>query len=556
MRETILLTKAFLKNGFRSGDKGKTKVGLYIFICLYFSIFTLYISHEAMKVLHDALLEELFVQAIILFDIILICMQSVVSSLNMFYFSDDIEYVLPLPIKYKNLYQSKLNVLIFSEYIFEVLFFLAPLIYFGVFMNMGILYYIKMAILLISIPAVVCSLIAFFTVRFVGLFKSLKNKDRVQYMAMIFALIMVVFVSSLSFGESGQGLTTTEILDMVLDLNESLNYKETLLNKFINIFAMFLVSNETSIVISNLIKIIVIVFLFYRGITLINYKTYKRNISINFNNGDTSKIGINKSKSKNKTSDIGSVNIKKTSTLKSYVKKEFKMLVRTPMFFMQCILPTIVLPIILCMPFAMNINNLEALDMPPLEELKVLAATKEGISVIIIVIQFLYLMNVTQVTAVSRDNKNSTFMKHIPVSLEKQCTYKLIPGIILNIIPTIYAALVFLFVLDFTVFDTLVVFITLLIINILESYMLILVDLKRPKINWDSESTVVKQNMNILIGYFIQIIMCVIIISAIVMIGNTVLNSLFIVNIGMILACLLVKQYIRKNEVKLFSKIY
>ena len=86
--------------------------------------------------------------------------------------------------------------------------------------------------------------------------------------------------------------------------------------------------------------------------------------------------------------------------------------------------------------------------------------------------------------------------------------------------------------------------------------MLILVDLKRPKINWDSETTVVKQNMNILIGYFIQIIMCVIIISAIVMIGDTILNSLFIVNIGMILACLLVKQYIRKNEVKLFSKIY
>ena len=554
MRETILLTKTFLKNGFRSGDKGKTKIGLYIFICLYFSVFTLYISHEALNVLHEVLLEGLFVQAIILFDIILICMQSIVSSLNMFYFSDDIEYVLPLPIKYKNLYQSKLNVLIVSEYIFEVLFFLAPLIYFGIFMNMGILYYIKMIILLISIPAVICSLIAFFTIRFVGLFKNLKNKDRVQYMGMIFALIIVMFVSSLSFGESGQGLTTTEILDMVLNLNESLNYKETILNKFINVFAMFLVSNETSIVISNLIKIMVIVFLFYRGITLINYKTYKRNISINFNNGDTSKIGI--SKRINKKSDTGSINIKKTSTLKSYVKKEFKMLVRTPMFFMQCILPTVVLPIVLCMPFAMNINNLETLDMPPLEELKLLAMTKEGISVIIIIIQFLYLMNVTQVTAVSRDNKNSTFMKHIPVSLEKQCTYKLIPGIILNIIPTIYAVLVLLFVLDFTIFDTLAVFITLLIINILESYMLILVDLKRPKINWDSETTVVKQNMNILIGYFIQIIMCVIIISAIVMIGDTILNSLFIVNIGMILACLLVKQYIRKNEVKLFSKIY
>ena len=260
MRETILLTKAFLKNGFRSGDKGKTKIGMYIFICIYFSIFTLYISHETMKVLHDVLLEELFVQTIILFDIILICIQSVVSSLNMFYFSDDIAYVLPLPIEYKNLYQSKLNVLIFSEYIFEVLFFLAPLIYFGIFMNLGILYFIKMIILLITIPAIVCSLIAFFTVRFVGLFKSLKNKDRVQYMAMIFSLILVVMISGLSFGESGQGLSTTEVLDMALDLNETLNYKESLLNSFISIFSTFLVSNDFSIVINMLIKIFVIVF--------------------------------------------------------------------------------------------------------------------------------------------------------------------------------------------------------------------------------------------------------------------------------------------------------
>ena len=41
MKETILLTKTFIKNGFRSGEKGKTKVGLYIAICLYFSVFTL-----------------------------------------------------------------------------------------------------------------------------------------------------------------------------------------------------------------------------------------------------------------------------------------------------------------------------------------------------------------------------------------------------------------------------------------------------------------------------------------------------------------------------------
>lgn len=548
MKEVVLLTKAFIKNGFRAGDKGKTKIGLYLFIVLYFSIFTLYISHEAMNTLHSILLENLFIQAIILMDIILICMQSVISSLNMFYFSDDIEYVLPFPIKMKSLYMAKLNVLIFSEYIFEFLFFLAPLIYFGWFMNLGVIYYIKMLIVLLIVPAIICSLIAFFTVRLVGMFKNLKNKDRVQYISMIFALIIVVAISSISFGENGQGISDNEILDFVLSLDETINYNSTVLSSFINMFANFLCSNNTGIVILSLFKIIIVTGIFYVGLMFLNYKVYKKNIAINFNNGKKEK----KNKKRNSNKDI----IKKKSLWMSYVKKEFLMLLRTPMYFMQCVLPTIVFPLILCMPFAMNLNDLEALDMPPLEELKVLATTKEGICVIIIIIQFLYLMNVNQITAISRDNANATFMKYIPVSLYKQCIYKLIPGIIFNIIPTIYLSFILRFILEFKFLDILIIFVTLLFINIVQSIVLLLIDIRKPKINWDSESTVVKQNINIILGYFIQIIMCVIIVAVILLFGKTVLNSLIILNGLLICMIFILKKFIQKNEVKLFSKIY
>ena len=559
MKETILLTKTFIKNGFRSGEKGKTKICLYIAICIYFSVFTLYISFNAMNVLKNLMLENLFIQTIIVMDVLLICMQSVVSSLNMFYFSDDIEFVLPLPVEYKNLYQSKLNVLIFSEYIFEILFFLAPLIFFGTVMNLGVMYYIKMILVLLFVPMIVCSIISFFTIRLVGIFKNLKNKDKVQYVSMIFALIIVLLISTMSFGETGQGLTEAEIIDIVLNLNEGINYKENIFNKFVNVVSFFLISNDLSIVLTNLIRIILIVLICYRGITLINYKTYKNNISINFNNGSNKNIKkLNKGKETTSGIDYERFlkNTKQLSILKSYVIKEFKNLLRVPMFFMQCVLPTIVFPIVMLVPFAININNLEVLDMPPLEELKKLVLTKEGISVIIIIMQVLYLMNVNQVTAISRDNKNSTFMKIIPISLYKQCVYKLIPGIILNIIPTIYLSLILVFVLDFKVLDMAVIFITLLILNVLESFALILIDLKRPKLNWDSEATVVKQNMNIIVGYFIQIIMCAIIVTAIIYFGNTILNSLIIINVMMLIMIFIVTNYIKKNEKRLFSKIY
>jgi hypothetical protein len=53
------------------------------------------------------------------------------------------------------------------------------------------------------------------------------------------------------------------------------------------------------------------------------------------------------------------------------------------------------------MPFALNINNLEALDLPALEELKMVAATKEGLLIIIGIAQMFFLMNVNAITATS-----------------------------------------------------------------------------------------------------------------------------------------------------------
>ena len=223
MKETLLLTKTFLKNGFRSSDKGKFKVGAYIFLTIYFSIVTTYISIESLKVLKNIMLESLFIQIIILMDIMLICIQSVVSSINMFYFSDDIEYVLPLPIKIKNLYYSKLNVLIFSEYIFEILFFLAPFCYYGIAMNLGCIYFVKMIAFMILLPIILCSLISFVTVRAVGIFKGLKNKDTDQYISMRVSIIFVNIVTTLSFGETRTRYDRKRIIRIY---NENGNYNK------------------------------------------------------------------------------------------------------------------------------------------------------------------------------------------------------------------------------------------------------------------------------------------------------------------------------------------
>ena len=413
-------------------------------------------------------------------------------------------------------------------------------------MNLGYGYFIRMILFMIVLPIIVCSVISFITVRLVGLFKNLKNKDMVQYVSMIASVIIIFTVTSFTYGETGQGMTEAEILDMVMNLEEITNSSGSILSGFVNIFKDFIIPENLNYLLKSSLEIIVIFLLTYIGLTNLNYKTYRRNLTINFNNGKkTSKKKLRVKLDSNKN-----------SALVSYVKKEFKMLIRTPMFFMQCVIPTIIVPIILAMPFALNINNLEALDLPALEELKKVAATKEGLLIIIGIAQMFFLMNVNAITAISRDNNNAVVMKYLPIKLYKQCIYKIIPGMIFNIIPMIYVCLVLGFVLNFNIINIILVFLSLFLLALFNSFVLILIDIRKPKLNWDSETTVVKQNMNILIGYIYQLLIYVTLLFITVYLGKNIIDSAIIFSGILVILIILICTYINKNDTKLFNKIF
>ena len=545
MKETILLSKTLIKNGFRKGYNEKSKTGIYVFILVYFAIFTIYVSTTALELLRDILLEELFLQIVLLINTVIVFMQCIISSLNMFFFSNDLEYILPLPVKAKSIYGAKLNLLITTEYIFEVLIFLAPLMYFGVFMDLGILYFIKAAIVMITLPIICSSIMAFIMVRIASCLKFLKNKDRVQYMSIVMLVIILLFVSVISSGENtNAGISDAQVLDFVFSMQESIEGNK-ILGSFINVFTKFLVSNDNVVVFKNFGLILLMVWITYIGLTKLNHKAYMKNISINFNDGKKVNTKINKVK-----------DIKANSLNKSYVKKEMLTMVRTPVFFMQCIMPVFIVPIIMFMPFILNINNLEVLDMPSLEVLKDSVISVEGVSIILTIMQILYIMNIIPVTAVSRDNLNATFMKTIPVSYYKQCKYKVKPGIIFNMIPIIYLFVVSMFVFEVQVQFFIAIAITLILMNIVESYIGILIDLKSPKIGWDSETTAVKQNFNIVINYFAAIALCFMLVVIVIVSKLNLMMTLLLLDVILLVIYFALMIYIKKKDGKLFTKIY
>lgn len=166
----------------------------------------------------------------------------------------------------------------------------------------------------------------------------------------------------------------------------------------------------------------------------------------------------------------------------------------------------------------------------------------------------IYMFNFISLTAISRDGKDALFMKQIPISLEKQIFYKILPGILLNIIPTIYIVVFEKILINaFQLKLIFSIFMISTLMNIFNNYIMILIDLKNPKLDWSSEYAVVKQNINMFFQFIIILIECGILIPIgaylKLEIGEIILSITFIIGI------ILVRNYIRKNQNKIFNKI-
>lgn len=182
--------------------------------------------------------------------------------------------------------------------------------------------------------------------------------------------------------------------------------------------------------------------------------------------------------------------------------------------------------------------------------------TPIGLAVIIAITEFLTSMLYIAPTAISRDGINAVFMKYIPVSLYKQYIYKCIPNIIMNVVTIVICLAVAQYLLKLPIITIILLFIVATVIGTLQSIVMIIIDLKRPKLSWDSEYAVVKQNFNLIFPMIIGMINIAVLIFMVFLFKNiNVYIGLFILGIIYTVAVFLTNKYLYKNQFKLADKI-
>ena len=429
---------------------------------------------------------------------ILLCVFTFIFSfnviLNELYFTGDIENLLPLPLKPREIVGAKIASIFCAESLVQLLVIFFSVI--GFFFALGLsfknfLLGILGMITLPMIPIIYCSIISLLIMSFT---RFIRNKETIRKVGLVFVLaVLMLFVYFLG---------ALQNFDLELYIEGFVNGDQTFLhvmrgilphiNLFIDILVTGSIRSMLLYILVNIGFIVVLLVLadvcYFKGVVGLSSK-------------DT--------ESKKSSSNILN-NIKVENPTNSYFKKEIFTLFRTSSYFLNCILINFIWPI-----FVYVICKLKFPDLT-LSKLKNLVTSTDNNTLIII---FMFVIGVSILlpalnsiasSSFSREGKNFYFMKYIPMDYSSQVYVKLLVSFIIAFIGVNVFSLIFYLVIGLKV-STAFIFLIISFLAILFICSLgIIIDSINPKLVWDDELNALRENSNNFIVMGISIFMFIV----------------------------------------------
>lgn len=504
MNKFLSLTKVLLKSGTgfqKSGNRKKNLSLLLIIVALLpMMISTTALFMNAYDTLKAVNLEGIILASLLSATCIAMILFGILYVISTYYFSDDIVQLITMPIKPHLILASKFVVVNIYQYFLEALFLLPCIIAFGIKAGSPTywIYSIIVFLVLPVIPTVICSVISILLMSFGKVFK---NKDRFKLISGILVLAIAIGIN-LAFRMGGSKLASSG--SMIMNNRDGIKKAAMLFPS--NLIAVNSILNESALL--GLLQLVLFLLISAAAASLFLLLGNKLYIS--------GVVGLTQSTvSGKRLSDkqFEKCN-KKHSNVLALALKDWKILYRTPAYFLNCVLGGIVFPPLLLVLLGFSLKNslLPKLNNPLM------------ISIDVLIVSFLCIMNMASPTAISRDGKDAYVSKFIPVPYHLQVLAKLLPGLILSFFTLIMTLLISFFFIKVEPFAFISIFglsfIALATFNMFGLF----IDIAFPKLDWDDETVAVKRNLNV----FIQLIVMPVVLALISFLINFTKPGLYI----------------------------
>lgn len=420
---------------------------------------------------------------------------------SVFYFSGDIESLLPLPLKPYQIIASKFTAALISESIMEFLVIIAALAGYIIAAGLPLYSWLTAVFGMITLPiipliycGIICMLVMFFT-RFI------RNKDTVNKFtgiltfAVIGGIIFAVSQSGFNSEELIKAISTHDnaILTVMNIIFPQVPFIVNAINGGISLlinFPLYILVNAAAIAVFMLAA----QFLYFPSV-------------VGLSGGSPS--------SKHKTASSIISKMKQHRPTLTYLKKEFRILVRTPAYFMNCVLINLIWPVFIYL-IAVLQGQTNFMD----DFIYGIHSGKEetvllfilGVSAASVLVTSL---NCIASSALTREGKHFSFIKYIPISYTAQLNIKALVSIIISgtgMIIYVTAACIWLNTgIKFILFNCLI---SLLSVSF-SSYFGIFMDSVNPKLIWEDELNALRGNYNIFFNMAVSILL-----EAIICVGS------------------------------------
>lgn len=505
MRKYLSLTRVLLKNSMGMMSDGKSKKALNVFIygvlavCMIPLGFTLYMMFNTAMAQLQPLQQEGAVLALgfhisslvtFLFSIFLIP--------SIFYFSKDSETLLALPLPPQTILSAKFSVCLVYEYAFTLIVCVPLYIAYANNAAVGIPYILLALVIFITLPIyplVLSSIITMLLMRFVPFFK---NRDRFNMIAGILSIILA-FGFSFAMNSGTIAEDPNALISMLTQGNNSMISLFSKIFPAIPFAAEALISSDAL----QLVYYILITCAALAVLVILGKWLYFKGA-----------IGFSETKSSRKElSAKDFARVSRHSKVRTYLIKELRLLIRTPVYAINCIGMCVLMPIMLLVIFITADADVLLQQLPDITPYldgmlpyAVLAGMASG---------FLFSnLNMISSTAISREGTNISFMKYIPMSLKQQLQAKVLSGILMSVIRMLLTMVCVYFLLPiFPLTWYFAAAAASLITIVLGNYASLALDILHPKLVWEQEAAAVKQNMSgivsMLAGMAMTVVTCV-----------------------------------------------
>ena len=343
IKKIIELSKVFIKDYFQNLDifnknTGKiNKKSVFSWLLIITIIAITFLSFKVINWLDARGMAEVFLKIYFPIMATVFMFQSILVCTNVFYFSKDLEYILPLPIKPVELLIAKFNNVISIIYCMELICLVTPLLVYGLIVAKTLIYFITIILVLIIFPIFLVTIINLIMLFVMQLSKFIKNKDIFQIIVVFVIIIIMTYtegyllksifynnniieMQSTQNSEVEEAEKNLEIFNKKLD---NLNNYFVTINPCISMLTNFKFTN----IIWQLIKLIFICAITFFIFIILGKILYLKNLLKNI-------AYINKKKNNKK---IIKNKYEKKSIKNSYIKNEIKKLIKNSTFFTQCI---------------------------------------------------------------------------------------------------------------------------------------------------------------------------------------------------------------------------